>query len=277
MQADDKGISSSGIPDECPTDNDLRRFLAGLLSPDREAGCSRHLDKCPECQRRAEEVTHRNVWSTEFEWLSPATAELHLSGSDLSREPTLFLTPPASDQATTVTRSGGSQVDPVEGVAAGTSNGLIPRWRELEQRFEIRETVGIGGCGTVFRAWDRNLHRLVALKVPHWPLFAQEGIRQRFAVEARAAARLSHPNIVPIFEAQIDEAVCFLASEFVEGRSLAAWLAERRTAQEPVDCRFAAALVRELALGVEVCALPGDSASRSEAGERAARFVAMSG
>lgn len=252
MQADDKGNSTGGVPDECPTDDDLRRFLAGRLSPDREAVCGRHLDSCPECQRRAEEVTHRSVWSTEFEWLSPASAELDLSGSGLQREPTLFLTPPTSDQAATVTRSGVSQVDPVEGAADGTSNGLIPRWRELEQRFEIRETVGIGGCGTVFRAWDRNLHRLVALKVPHWPLFAHAGIRQRFAIEARAAARLSHPNIVPIFEAQIDEEVCFLASEFVEGQSLAAWLAERRTSQRPITCCLAAALVRELALGVEV-------------------------
>lgn len=251
MPSAETGIPADDSSAECPTEDVLRRFLAGQIAPEEEMACSLHLDHCQHCQRRAEEATHRDAWSGKLEWL-PSTADLPILGSTPGSEPSLFLTPPPPVLVTSDTNIGlgpSSAGRPVDGSG---STGLIPRWRELEQRFEIRETVGIGGCGTVFRAWDRSLHRLVALKVPHWPLFVQEGIRQRFAVEARAAARLSHPNIVPIFEAQIDAEVCFLASEFVEGQSLAAWLAERSTSQHSIACRLAAALVRELAFGVEV-------------------------
>ncbi len=252
MFSEETGMPADGAPPDCLTEDVMRRFLTGQLPPDQESACSQHLDDCPVCQRRADEATHRSVWSGEFEWLPPSAAALQAPGSGPENEPSLFLTPPAPGLVTSETNMGSSRTPTNLSSGAESSTGLIPRWRELEQRFEIRETVGIGGCGTVFRAWDRSLHRLVALKVPHWPLFAHAGIRQRFAIEARAAARLSHPNIVPIFEAQVDEEVCFLASEFVEGQSLAAWMAARRTSQRPIECRLAAALARELALGVEV-------------------------
>lgn len=257
MLEDNERSPSGETHDRCPAEEVLRQCLTGQLPPDQEAACSQHLDRCSNCQRRAERFTDHSAWSTELEWLSPSTAAIQTSELSPEREPTLFLTPPESHQVTSETAFWGGRESGRDPEKPRSANSLIPRWRELEERFEIRETVGIGGCGTVFRAWDRRLHRQVALKVPHWPLFAQEAIRQRFAVEARAAARLSHPNIVPIFEAQIDSDVCFLASEFIEGRSLAAWLAERRFAQQTVTCRLAAALVRELALGVEAAHAQG--------------------
>ncbi len=118
--------------------------------------------------------------------------------------------------------------------------------------------IGMGGCGTVFEAWDAVLRRDVAVKVPHWSLFEKPSVRKRFGVEARAAARLSHVNIVPVHEARIDDGeTCFLVSELIRGPSLEAWLAERRAHGKPVPLRQAASIVAELAGAVQCAHLAG--------------------
>jgi len=68
-------------------------------------------------------------------------------------------------------------------------------------RFHIRRELGHGSFGTVFLAHDPQLGREVALKVPRVPLLVTPELRQRFHHEALAAARLDHPNLVPVFEA----------------------------------------------------------------------------
>jgi len=81
--------------------------------------------------------------------------------------------------------------------------------------------------GVVFRAHDAVLQRDVALKCP-WPALAGEPTaRQRFAHEAHAAARLAHPNIVPVFEVLEWNGIPWLAMELIEGRPLRALLNER--------------------------------------------------
>src|SRR5512140_621165 len=80
--------------------------------------------------------------------------------------------------------------------------------------------------GVVFRARDLNLHRIVALKCP-WPEHASDPIqRQRFLREARAASRLTHPSIVPLFDTFEEMSLPWLVMEFVEGQSLRSLLLE---------------------------------------------------
>jgi WD40 repeat protein len=115
-------------------------------------------------------------------------------------------------------------------------------------RFEVRRELGRGACGIVFLAFDPHLNREVALKVPHPEALVTPELRQRFLREARAAAGLDHPNLVPVHEVGEVGPVCFIASAYCPGTTLAAWLRER---SQPVPPRSAATLVATLAAAVQ--------------------------
>jgi serine/threonine-protein kinase len=109
-------------------------------------------------------------------------------------------------------------------------------------RFCIRARVGAGAFATVYRAYDPQLDREVALKVPHPGSLDDPTSRARFLREARAAANLRHPHIVPVFEAGAQDPDVYLASGLVRGATLAS------VSQEgPMDFRRAANIVRVLA------------------------------
>jgi len=93
--------------------------------------------------------------------------------------------------------------------------------------YEIRGELGAGGMGRVYRALDVNLDRPVALKTLASDLTADPGFVQRFLKEARALARMNHPNIVQIYGFGAVEGTYFLAMELVDGASLAAHLKSR--------------------------------------------------
>jgi tetratricopeptide (TPR) repeat protein len=99
-------------------------------------------------------------------------------------------------------------------------------------RYVVRERIGRGGMGSVFRAEDLELGRAVALKRLH-----AEGdtARVRLVREARAAAQLQHPNVVAVYEVGDHEGAPFIAMELVDGDTLTAWLrAAPRTSHEIV-------------------------------------------
>ena len=113
--------------------------------------------------------------------------------------------------------------------------------------YEVLEELGAGGMGRVYRAKNVTLERVVALKTLA-PIFsADEAFVQRFLKEARAAARLNHPNIVQIYDFGCEEGIYYLAMEYVDGPSLRALLGHARLAE-----RDAIVLVRHAvaALGV---------------------------
>jgi WD40 repeat protein len=109
-------------------------------------------------------------------------------------------------------------------------------------RFELLEVLGVGGFGTVFKARDPELDRLVAVKVPRAGLLAAPEELDRFLREARSAARLRHPHIVPLFEVGSHEQVPFLVSAFVQGTTLSEVLTARR-----LPARQAAEMVAAIA------------------------------
>jgi WD40 repeat protein len=112
-------------------------------------------------------------------------------------------------------------------------------------RFELRAALGQGTFGRVYRAYDPALDREVALKVPRHTA-DRPGAVERFVEEARAAARLRHPNVVAVFEVGQADGQWFIASELVDGLPLSARLAEGRP-----SFRRAAQWVRDLALALE--------------------------
>lgn len=110
-------------------------------------------------------------------------------------------------------------------------------------RFEILETLGQGGFGIVFLAWDPALRRKVALKVPRPEALVTPEARRRFLREAHAAAGLDHPNIVPVYETGTVGMVLYIATAYCQGPTLATWM-DRQTRPVPGDeaARLAATL-----------------------------------
>ncbi|HYE99702.1 MAG TPA: protein kinase, partial [Planctomycetota bacterium] len=107
-------------------------------------------------------------------------------------------------------------------------------------KFVLLETLGRGGAGTVYRAYQKDLKRIVALKLLRAP---DDETRQRFAAEAQTAARLKHPNIVAVYETGSVDQVPWLAMEYVDGKPLD---------QGPrLPWRKAALLLRDVALAVD--------------------------
>ena len=86
--------------------------------------------------------------------------------------------------------------------------------------YQVLAELGRGGMGVLYRARDLKLDREVALKRPYPSLVPDLAQRQRFEREARAAAQLAHPHIVPIFEVLEQDGVPWIAMELVHGRSL---------------------------------------------------------
>src|SRR5262249_43816672 len=109
-------------------------------------------------------------------------------------------------------------------------------------RFELIEAVGVGAFGTVYKARDPQLDRVVAIKVPRAGSLATDGDRDRFLREARSVAQVSHAGIVPVHQGREHEGLPYLVSDFVVGLTLADLLTGRRPAP-----REAAGLVAELA------------------------------
>ncbi len=89
-----------------------------------------------------------------------------------------------------------------------------------QERYQLVDVIGSGGMATVWRAHDTRLGRVVAIKRPH-PAPADSTTLPRFAREARAAATVSHPNLVSVYDVGEDDTGPFLVMEFVDGPSLA--------------------------------------------------------
>jgi eukaryotic-like serine/threonine-protein kinase len=87
-------------------------------------------------------------------------------------------------------------------------------------RFRLEERIGSGGMSTVYRAFDPTLERLVAIKLMHRDISSDPDQLERFRREARAVARLNHPNVVTVIDAGEDEGAPYIVFEFVEGETL---------------------------------------------------------
>jgi serine/threonine protein kinase len=111
--------------------------------------------------------------------------------------------------------------------------------------YELLEELGRGGMGVVFRARQLSLKRLVALKLIRDGALAGPQERARFRIEAEAAARVRHPNVVEIYDAGEHQGRPYFAMEFVEGGGL-----DKHLAGRPQPPAQAAELLRTLALAV---------------------------
>ncbi|MBI2422925.1 MAG: serine/threonine protein kinase [Candidatus Hydrogenedentes bacterium] len=95
------------------------------------------------------------------------------------------------------------------------------------RHYEIRQKIGHGGMGTVYKAWDPRHNRSVAVKVLHNFLAYDSDYVKRFHREARAAARLSHPNIVKMYELGEADGFHYIVMELARGKTLDAILEDQ--------------------------------------------------
>src|SRR5918999_2330112 len=129
-----------------------------------------------------------------------------------------------------------------------SSSGSGPELLVLGRRYRLREKVGEGAASEVYRADDQRLGRQVAIKLPHTQLTADRAFRRRFSAEARAAATLSHPNVVSVYDmGGAPQGGLFIAMEYVDGRTLADLLAERRR----LDPSEALDIARQVCAGLQ--------------------------
>ncbi len=187
----------------CPDAGLLERFLLGRASTDEARFVNDHLPVCVDCRRALDALRGGE----------PTTRGVGEEPPRPSEEATL--PPPAP----TV---GGAEAFPfLAPPQAGDEMGRLGPYRVLR-------VLGAGGMGVVFEAEDPKLQRRVALKVMR-PAGAQQAVfRERFLRKARAAARLEHDHVVPIYQVDEDRGVLFLAMPLLRGETL-----EDRLMREP--------------------------------------------
>ncbi len=132
----------------------------------------------------------------------------------------------------------GESITPSSGRVNDTSNGTP---RTLGE-FDLLEEIARGGMGIVYRAWDRRLRRVVAVKILRHGAFGSDSDLERFRIETTSAGRLNHPGIVPVYEAGEESGIPYFAMPYVPGESLA-----ERIARGPISPREAARIVKSAA------------------------------
>ncbi len=126
--------------------------------------------------------------------------------------------------------------------------------KTLAGRYQLLEKIGEGGMAQVYRGWDSQLRRTVAVKVLKEQMTGDSAFVQRFRREAQAAAGLSHPNIVNIYDVGVEGNTHFFVMEYLHGKTLKQFIREkgRLPADEAVAiaARIAEALAQAHAAGV---------------------------
>lgn len=164
---------------------------------------------------------------------APEPEEAEISGSDGPAETTIRPTARGGDAA-----------------SAAPSIGIGPGVLVLE-RYEIREQLGSGGMGVVFKAWDRVRQELLAIKFMLPQFIDDEEAKARFLQEARASCGLSHPNIINVFDVQAVGNLLFITMELLVGQTLREAMELRKIARTPWSPDEAGEVARQLTSALE--------------------------
>ncbi|MFK7820785.1 MAG: protein kinase [Planctomycetaceae bacterium] len=214
---------------QCPTDERLTDFLNGTLSETESNDINTHLTACIQCQAKLDAQTESHL-VTGFNFDEPASdPAVSALVSRLSVLSPSIMTDDASVTSSAIRFPG----EPTDDAPLGELGA-----------YKIKEQIGDGSSGLLYRAVDPRIDREVAIKVLRSELASQDESRQRLNREARAVAGLVHPNVVQLHE--FGNAAGFppyLVMEMVQGESLS----ERIKRGEPFSAREAIEIVVPIA------------------------------
>jgi WD40 repeat protein/serine/threonine protein kinase len=211
----------------CPSPERLADLLADRLAGADADAVEAHVEACAACRQVLERLTRA------ARARKPATSEP--GESFLHR---LLLQPPPT------LGDGGDTAGPPP---AGGEGAPLPPGPLSVPGYEILGELGKGGLGVVYKARQVRLDRLVAVKVVEPGRLADPGAVRRFHQEAKAAARMHHPNVVAVYDSVEAGGRVFLVMEYVEGTDL-----QRRVDDHgPLPVAGACACVRQVALALQ--------------------------
>ena len=130
----------------------------------------------------------------------------------------------------------------VDQVLAGSAEGLVGP-EDVIGGYRLEQVIGRGGMGVVYRARQLALERAEAVKLINEDYAADPGFRKRFARESRIAARIEHPNVVPVYNAGDDRGLLYIAMRLIDGVTLA----DAVRAQGPLPLPQAVSMISQLA------------------------------
>ena len=207
---------------ECPDEQVLGDYVSGRLEEPQLGQCEAHLAKCDQCEETIRGMFREDTANDSFDQLA---VEALAGDESFSVEDA-----PLVDQLI----RGLARRVPGEEVAlhalesrAAEVNCLLPPSNNDESigrvaSYEITRLLGAGSTGIVYEAYDPSLNRKVALKILRPSL--GDAARERFMNEARAAAAISHPNVITIYQVGEEEQLAFIAMELTDGQTLEARL-----------------------------------------------------
>ncbi|MDZ4689449.1 MAG: serine/threonine-protein kinase [Planctomycetaceae bacterium] len=207
----------------CPEPEELRQLLDGSLSGERQQDCTSHMDSCLCCQAKLEAI------ATDGTNLSQLVE--HLDVVEPNATSAYWPAVQALDanfQETFVPRSTARRKDAsLDFLQPATDPAYLGRLAQ----FDVMRVIGRGGMGIVLEAFDSKLQRNVAVKVLDPDLADDDISRQRFCREARAAASISHENVVAVHQVEKsgDEGLPYLVMQLITGESLEQRLARDKT------------------------------------------------
>jgi eukaryotic-like serine/threonine-protein kinase len=200
---------------EHPTSEQLRLFGIGQLESAEQVWVEKHIAECEPC-------------CESLQVLPDDTLLANLKNCETSIAPTMDSEHVAQKKATSL------------------ESGIPPELVD-HPRYRVAEELGKGGMGVVYKAEHRLMERPVALKVINHRLVRNKTAIERFRLEVRAAAKLSHANIVTAHDAEQAGNIHFLVMEFVEGTDLAKQVRK----SGPLPVRHACHFVRQVAMGLQ--------------------------
>jgi hypothetical protein len=207
MSSDHTGI------DQCPSGETLEALSVGRLDKAEAAAIEEHLTGCDVCCRRLEEIG-----SPFFQQIFPAKTTGPVEGQE---KHTASLQRLIENLKSTPVAAGAPLLTPDDDIET-----LIENPTDDGQRlgtlghYELREEVARGGMGIVLKAFDPDLQRTVAIKLLAPSLASVPRSRDAFLGEARAAARLQHENVMPIYAVDQHGPLPYLVMPFVDGPNL---------------------------------------------------------
>ena len=179
-------------------DDQIRRLLGGTLPDDELVQADAHLWECPDCRDALRRRT----------------------------EPTPDLPPVAAPRSEGASLQSALPAVPGCEVLGATNDGEFPA---SLGRYRITGKLGSGGFAVVYRGYDDDLRREVAIKVPHRERIATPEDAEAYLAEARILASLDHPHIVPVHDlGRAEDGLCFVVAKFIQGTDLAQKLKDTR-------------------------------------------------